>query len=357
MDSIVLNGVNYNLDEIISGSARASTDFDRSTIAFCQSWLTGKSEFKIQTSGSTGNPKEIVLSRAQMIASAEMTATALNLKSNYTALLCLDTNYIAGQMMLVRSFVVGMQIIAIEPSANPLAKLGNQKIDFAAFVPYQVQAIINENSLKLDQVRTAIVGGAPIDSWLKNQLANTNCQLYATYGMTETISHIAIMSINGINVSDHYSTLPDISISQDERKCLVISAPFLKNNITTNDIVELRGENEFKWIGRWDNVINTGGVKVIPEKLERSVEEIFNQSQLSNRFFIAGMPDKSLGQRVSLFIEGNQIDPAIEQKLILAMKKTFTKYEVPKEIKYLEKFEETNTGKIDRKKTVYLCPT
>ncbi|MEQ8425252.1 MAG: AMP-binding protein, partial [Cyclobacteriaceae bacterium] len=162
--SIIVNGVAYSHDQVVAGAFVANSNFERSTLSFCQAWFTDKNTFSLMTSGSTGPPKEVTFTRDQMIASAKMTGDALNLKSESTSLVCLDTKYIAGQMMLVRSFVIGMNIIAVEPGANPLNTFSkNQSIDLAAFVPYQVQAILNSAPEKLDNVKTAIIGGAPMD--------------------------------------------------------------------------------------------------------------------------------------------------------------------------------------------------
>jgi O-succinylbenzoic acid--CoA ligase len=253
----------------------------------------------LSTSGSTGVPKKISFRRDQMISSARMTEKALNLKPNDSALVCLDTQYVAGQMMLIRSFVTGMNIIGTTPSANPLLEVSkNEKINFAAFVPYQLQAILNSSPDRLNQINVAIIGGAPIDSTLKQELSNGKCKLYATYGMTETISHIALMKLNGENPSPYYSVLPEITIRQDKRNCLVIKADFLDEEIITNDIVELIDNDQFNWIGRWDNVINTGGIKVVPEKIEKAIALAFGQSKLTNRFFVTGINDQQLGQRI-----------------------------------------------------------
>jgi len=355
--NVVINGKRFTRDQIISNSFDTTTAFERSTLVFCHDWLTGKKQFTLQTSGSTGTPKEINFSRDQMIASASMTQAALNLKEDDTALICLDTKYIAGQMMLVRSFVVGMNIIATEPSSNPFTSIEiTQKIDFTALVPYQLQNIVSTNPELLNKVRVAIIGGAPIDSSLKNKLRGLECEIYATYGMTETLSHIGLMKLNGKNASDYFSVLPGVRIDKDDRGCLVIKTNFLDKSLITNDLVDIRDSNQFKWLGRWDNIINSGGVKVMPEKIERQLEEIFQANGITNRFFITGFPDSSLGQKVCLLIESPPFDEGAMHQLQSEMRAELSKYEVPKEIKFLDRFEQTESGKINRPKTINLFP-
>jgi len=293
----------------------------------------------------------------QMITSARMTENALGLKQNYTTLVCLDTNYIAGQMMLVRSFVTGMNIVAVEPTANPLSSIPDDLIiDFAAFVPYQLQTMLTSDRQKLNRIGMAIIGGAMVDPILANQLINLSCQFYATYGMTETISHVALKKLNGSNADEEFRILPGVSIRTDHRECLNIKTSFLENEVVTNDIVELKGSNQFQWLGRWDNVINSGGVKVIPEKIERKLTFAFDQLQLDNRFFVAGLPDLSLGHKVCLVMEGNKPNDHQLEKLWEKIREVLPKYETPKEIRWIKKFNETRTGKVKRLETLNLFP-
>lgn len=355
--SFVINDVAYSHNQIVNGIVNITSDFEKSTFEFCRAWLSGQEQFKLSTSGSTGIPKEITFTHDQLIASATMTQVALSLKPETTALVCLDTMYVAGQMMLVRSFLIGMNVIAVDPTANPLAKIPlNQKIDFAAFVPYQLQAILNTNPANLENIRVALIGGAPVDAITKKKIMNSKCDLYATYGMTETISHIALMKLNGTNSETSFKTLEGVSIHQDGRGCLVINTGFLNQPVITNDMVELINDHQFNWLGRWDNIINTGGVKVSPEKIENQLENIFEKLNLSNRFFIAPFPDTQLGEKVSLIVEGESLSIPVVEKLWEGMKSKLSKYEVPKEIKFVRSFEETNTGKINRTKTINLFP-
>jgi O-succinylbenzoic acid--CoA ligase len=355
--SIVVNGASYTYDQIAKNEFKAQTEFEKSTLSFCRDWLQGEKIFHLNTSGSTGKPKRISISRDQMIASARMTEQALSLQPQYTSLICLDTKYIAGKMMLVRSFVTGMNIISVEPSANPLQNLSDdQIIDFVAFVPYQLHAIMNANLDRLNKIKIAIVGGGEVSQELNQKALRTNCQLYETFGMTETLSHIAIKKLNGDQHDDYFSALPGVDLKLDERGCLMIKIPFLQNTIYTNDLVELIDTKHFKWLGRWDNVINSGGAKVIPEQIENMVKLFFDEMSWSNRFFIAGMKDEILGHKVCLVIEGDEIPSQQVELLREKIKMQVLKFEVPKDILFIKKFVETGTGKINRVETINLFP-
>ncbi|MEI9919989.1 MAG: AMP-binding protein [Bacteroidota bacterium] len=309
---------------------------------FCKEWSEGKEWFSLTTSGSTGTPKTINVHRDQMIASAKKTIKALGLREGMTALICLDVNFIAGRMMVVRSLVAGMKMIVVEPGSNPFGSI-QSKIDFAALVPYQVAAARNpELSGKI------IIGGAPISAELHQKIKNVeHASCYATFGMTETLSHIALQKLNGYDAQDFFEVLDGVDISLDERQCLVIEADYLKDVVITNDVVELINNKQFRWLGRWDNVINTGGIKVMPEKIESAVGDLL----ITNRNFISGLPHEQLGQQVVLVIEGT-LSRHEEEALMAALRKRLSKYEVPKQILYSNEFVFTSTKKINRSASI-----
>jgi len=357
---VSLNGRKYNLDQLKSGSFKNDLNpFEQSTLRFCHDWVNGKQNFQLQTSGSTGAPKILTITREQMEASAALTIRALKLKSDYAALVCLDTKYIGGQMMLVRCLTLGMNSIAVDPSSNPFDKIPPSiSIDFAAFVPYQLQTILNSsNSARLDELKCAIIGGAPLELFTKNKLRSLQCRFYATYGMTETISHIALQQLNGEHPQDYFEMLEDIEISKDDRGCLTIHANYLSpQKIITNDLVEIIDQKKFRWVGRWDNVINSGGIKVVPEKVELEVQQIFDDLRLRNRFFIFGLPDERLHQKVTLLVEGSPFPKDVQVKIEMKLEEKLDRYQTPKELKFISSFLETENGKVKRLETANLIP-
>ena len=322
---------------------------------FIRSWLDENvTEFQVQTSGSTGIPKIISHSRGSMVASATATCDFFQLKKNDTALLALPATHIGGKMMIVRSAIRGLKLICIEPKSNLLEHFGFAGgIDFAAFTPMQMSMILNSNvetgrDLSLQKIKKIILGGGEVSYPLRQKLQTRPSSVYETYGMTETISHIALKKINGINKSDLFTVLDGVKISTDQRGCLVINAPHLfAETLITNDIVNTISENEFQWLGRYDNIINTGGIKVSAEEIERKL-----QPYIRNNFFITGMADDKLGQRVSLVLETRRYDKQDDSIYIDIFNRHLEKFERPRKVFPIEKFSYTENGKINKKETL-----
>ncbi len=304
---------------------------------FLKDWFSDDEYLQVKTSGSTGKPKAILLKKKQMINSSLATGKALNLKPKTSALLCLPIDYIAGKLMLVRALVLGWDLHYVTPCSNPLEKI-NSSFDFTALVPLQLQNGLH----KLHLFKKIIVGGGEVSKSLEKKLQQSKTTVFATYGMTETITHIALKPINHSKTSPaFFKVLPNVKIYKDERNCLVIEAPNVADKtIFTNDVIHLISENKFEWLGRYDNVINSGGIKLHPEIIEKKLE-----SGITNRFFLAGIPDSKLGDKLVLIIEGNPIDLDLNRF-------NLSKFEYPKEVFFISKFSETNSGKVQRKDTL-----
>ena len=329
----------------------STTEYEQKVINFCQKWIDGQQEFVLKTSGSTGEPKPINLTRNQMIASAKMTGKTFGLKEGDSALICLNVDYIAGIMMLVRGMELGLKLTIVEPSGNPLQNLENQYFDFHAFVPLQLQNLLENKKIIefLNKSKAIIVGGAAVNEVLNKEIQKLSVPVYSTYGMTETVSHIAIKRLNGVNKNDNFQVLEGVKIGIDGRNCLNIIAEATNDVlIQTNDIVEIINEKEFQLIGRFDNIINSGGVKIQLEKVEKLIE---NEIKILNpkRYFAYGIEDKKLGQKLVLFVEGEAVNSNLKNTFLINIQSVLSKYEIPKEIYFVEKFIETATGKIDKK--------
>ncbi|MGB1250035.1 MAG: AMP-binding protein [Candidatus Promineifilaceae bacterium] len=325
------------------------TPYTRQTLTFCQRWLQGEQTFTTQTSGSTGKPKRIKLYRDQMIASARLTGQAVGLVSGDRALVCLNTAYIAGIMMLVRGFELGLRLDIIEPTSNPLQHIVDKQVEFTAIVPLQVQATLNNAAERqaLNRMKAVLVGGAPVSPSLVDALQTVDAAVYHTYGMTETVSHVALRRLNGAQASDSFVPQPTVDLSLDARGCLQICGPVTAQQlITTNDRVAFQPDGTFLWLGRIDNVINSGGVKVQAEKVETVLQKLLP----GQRIFVTGLPDAKLGERVTAFVEGRNLQ--LDLETLLASADGLTKYERPRELYVLNQFAETPTGKIDRAATI-----
>lgn len=319
----------------------SETDFEKKVIFFLKEWFSDSKTVKVQTSGSTGTPKVIEIEKEKMLNSAEMTCNFLGLKEGNSALICLPIEYISGKMMVVRAITRKLKLIISDPSLKPLENL-NENIDFCAMTPLQV-----ENSLdKIHFIKNLIIGGAAVSQSLKKKIAqillpsNSPTQIYETYGMSETLSHIALKKTYPTQ-DEYFSLFDGIEISTDERNCLKIFAPRLNSEILqTNDLVEIREGKQFKFLGRIDNVINSGGAKIFPEQLEALVKK-----EIPNEVVFLGIKDDILGEKLILIIEGFESENFKSQISNLKFEKSFHK---PKEIIFIEKIPRTPNGKVNR---------
>ncbi len=361
MTDVILNGKSYQLQEL--GQARDKipwtllTPYETRVLQFCRRWLGGQESFSINSSGSTGRPKTITLSRSQMQASARLTARALSLQAGDKALVCLSVQYIAGMMMLVRGFELGLRLTVINPSNNPLAKFAAEtRFDFASFVPLQLQRILSDSPRKLailNHMKAILVGGAPVSLSLQRQLQQVSAPIYHTYGMTETSTHIALRRLNGSRASNAFTPLEGVTVGIDRRGCLTVQSAVTEGEtLHTNDLVALNPDGSFVWLGRIDHVINSGGIKVQIEKVEAAVEHLFDHYEdgalARRRFFVGPVDHHQLGQAVVLVVEGEPFSSRTEANIRAALLKALSKYEVPRRFYFLPRLVETPTGKIDR---------
>ncbi len=329
-----LNGVSFDSKDAL---LKYTHTLSEEVQYFLREWFSESEAIFIKTSGSTGKPKQIALRKQHMINSAKITGDFFELGRGIEALLCLPAEYIAGKMMLVRSMCLGWNLDIVPPSSKPLTGI-DKSYDFSAMIPLQLQ-----NSLKeIHSVKKLIVGGGAVDGGLEDKIQTVSTQIYATYGMTETCTHIAVKKLNHAKWN-YFKSLKGVHVSKDERQCLVIHAPNISSEkIVTNDVVDIISDNEFHWMGRYDNVINSGGVKLHPEEIEKKIEPY-----IKSRFFVAGVQDDTLGERLVLVVEGETT------KISETVFRDLAKYEIPKNIYFIDQFEETETKKIQRKKTIH----
>ena len=344
-----IEGRLFSTEELKNLAERKTTTevfkcWEKDIIHFLKNWFSESSYIEVQTSGSTGKPKTIRLEKSRMETAAGKTLEFLGLKPGSTALLCLPVRYIAGKMMIVRALAGDLRLFVTRPSSHPLDNI-DRSFDFAAMTPMQLHNIIGqENGMqKLNAIRNLIIGGAEIHPDLEKRLQLLENKCFHTYGMTETITHVAMRRINGAGRSRFFKAMKNISFETNENNCLVISAPDISDEkIITNDMVHLKGAKQFEFIGRYDHVINSGGIKLFPEVIEGKLRKI-----IDGRFIITGIPDDELGEKAALVVEGNRHLTAGQVKRI---KSKLNEYEIPKAIFYLGKFAETENGKIKRKK-------
>jgi O-succinylbenzoic acid--CoA ligase len=338
--SFKFNGLQFETSEEIVLFAQklkeTGAPYERAIAKFIVKWFDDKPYIKVKTSGSTGTPKKIKLLKAHMVHSAFATGVYFKMGADNTALLCLSAKYIAGKMMLVRALTMGWDLHVVAPEKDAITQYDNA-YDFAAMVPYQVYHTLDE----LDKIKKLIIGGGVITPDLETKLQSKNTEVFATYGMTETITHVAVRRVNGAGKTDVYSALPNVVFSKDARDCLVVNAPNLANSeIITNDIVTLHGPTSFEWLGRYDNVINSGGVKLFPEKIEQQLRDVIKVP-----FIISSLLDDALGEQLILVLELEAPELAANYRHVIS---ELEPYQRPKKIYTLSKFPITETGKIKR---------
>ncbi|TAF72921.1 MAG: O-succinylbenzoic acid--CoA ligase [Flavobacterium sp.] len=330
------NGVHLDREQLCMVAysfIKEGADFQKALGDFLIDWFDDKTYIEMNTSGTTGAPKLIRVEKEAMVSSALSTGDFFDLNPGNKVLHCLPVDYVAGKMMFVRSFILGLDMDFVEPNSNPL-EYNDVKYDFAAMVPLQAK-----NSLeKLTNIKKIIIGGVKIHKSLEQELVKLPNEIYETYGMTETITHIAAKKVG----ERAFTVLPNVTVSSNENNCLVVHAKKINPEpIVTNDIVEIVSDTQFVWLGRFDNVINSGGIKLIPEKIEEKLS-----THIPRRYFVYGQADDVLGEKVVLYVEGESI--AIDEEVFSVL----DKYEKPKNIVFIPKFTVTATGKIVRKESI-----
>ncbi|MBA9074918.1 O-succinylbenzoic acid--CoA ligase [Flavobacterium gossypii] len=331
-----LNGFHLDKDDLCRVAysfIKEGEAFERPVGIFILDWFDEKEYIEMTTSGTTGAPKKIKVNKQAMVNSALATGDFFDLAPGNKVLHCLPAQYVAGKMMFVRAFILGLDLDFVEPTSTPLER-NDETYDFAAMVPLQAQ----HSLAQLGQIKKLIIGGAKVSSALANELQQVSSAIFETYGMTETITHIAAKRVG----EEAFQVLPGITVAEDERHCLVVTAPTITDEaVVTNDVVKVLNENEFIWLGRIDNVINSGGVKLFPEQIEEKLSH-----KIERRFFIASQENEELGEKLVLAVEGDPfvIDDAAFGEL--------GKYEKPKVVLFIPKFLETPTGKVLRKESL-----
>jgi O-succinylbenzoic acid--CoA ligase len=351
-NSLILNGKKYQKQDLLALSKTVlsnpeSTTWEKAVHHFLTDWLDAQDHIKVKSSGSTGDPKIIIIKKQWMISSAIKTGKFLGLKPGDKALICLPAEFIAGKMMLVRAMVLGLDLYITPPSSIPLNNL-NIPLDFAAMVPLQMHETMATplGLKKINAIKNLIIGGAAIPKTLREKIKALTNNCYLTYGMTETVTHIAMEKLNGDDADGWMHTLSGIQVSADNLNRLIIDAPEVTDApVLTNDIAVVKDANTFKILGRFDNMIIAGGVNIIPEELEKKIGQL-----IPERFVVSSLPDDRLGEQVVLVIENKPGMKYDQDKLLSACTQKLEKYQTPKKVIFLDSFPETQNHKINRKK-------
>ncbi len=341
---LLLEGKEYSLEDIrrlIAGGAEAHSPASWDLYLFLNEWFNDSPVITVHTSGSTGTPKELIVRKDQMMQSARLTCEFLNLEKGQSALLCMNLRYIGAMMVVVRSLVAGLNLIVRPASGHPLADI-EEPLRFVAMVPLQVYNTLQapEEKERLKQTDILIIGGGAIDEALEAEIKTLPTAAYSTYGMTETLSHIALRRLNGPSASSHYHPFSSVKLSLSAEDTLVIDAPLVCDQILrTNDIARIYSDGSFMILGREDNVINSGGIKIQAEEMEKLLRPF-----ISVPFVITSVPDQRLGQAVTLLLEGERDTEKVGNKL----HELLEPYYRPKYILTTDCIPQAGNGKVNR---------
>lgn len=333
---------------------------------FLQQWHDSSTTMEVRTSGSTGTPKLIRVEKTRMLASARMTCDFLDLKAGGSALLCMSLDYIAGKMMVVRSLERGLQLMCVEPSGHPLCRANIQTlalssrdscpdIALTAMVPLQVWNTLQvpeEKEAMCKHVRHLIIGGGAIPPELEQELLTLPVHVWSSYGMTETLSHIALRRIG----ETYYTPLPGITLGQDSEGCLIIDAPALcPERLVTNDIAEFdRGTSRFRILGRRDNTVCSGGIKIQIEEVEAWLHGLGMKD-----IAVTWRQDSRLGQALVYLtttdIDISRLRPAGTDSPCPVPNRPDSRYWLPRDIIRVSALPLTHTGKPDRARALMIA--
>jgi len=347
-EPILIEGIAYSRQELLvfcrELTLRGVPDWKRDVFAFIEQFLgPGGEEVAQKTSGTTGDPKQVRLRQDSMLLSAYRTLKWMELKPGSSALLCLPVTYIAGKMMVVRALAGGLNLKMAEPSVRPLKSLSTQ-VDFAAMVPLQVhESLACQDPISL--LDKLIVGGGQLQDFLRDELKGlSRPRVYESFGMTETCTHFALKRINGQDPDDFFRLMEGVRAGVDERACLELEIPGITpGKISTNDLVEMEANGKgFTWLGRFDHVINTGGIKIIPELLEQQARKCTGRECL-----VLPEDDPKLGQRLVLLVEYKGEDPPVDQWLS-CLRASLSAYEVPRRVLWVKELPRNKSLKPDR---------
>ena len=344
---LIVGDDKYNLPSFLDEFQTSSSVHLTSICDVIQRWQNDSDYIEITTSGSTSTPQTIKLLKASMIESALRTQEFFSYTSGDKSLLCLPVKFIGGMMMLIRSIVSDLDLYIVEPSLRTLKGISTQ-LDFVPMTPAQLAESIKVDIAEINRIDKILLGGGPVSLSLLRSIEDLEATVYHSFGMTETISHIAIRQLNQTEDNQLFKALRGVHLELDDDRCLIINADYIDKSVHTNDIVDLISNKEFIWKGRKDNVINSGGLKLYPELIEQKIGS-FIQSQ----FIIVGIDDEVLGSKVCLIIESDDI--INEQETISALSDILSKYELPKAIFTVPSFARTQTGKIIRTASLELA--
>lgn len=299
-------------------------------------------EMILTSSGTTGVPKEFRFSKKQVIASAYRTLKTFGLRKGMKAMLPISSHYVGGKMMIIRSILGEIDLLLLEPSRSPLKNVEGF-FDFAPMVPLQV---LNSSEEDLTRLKKVIIGGASVSSLLQEKIRKIeSVDFFEVFGMSETLSNFSFRDLR--NEKSFFSLQDGVEIRVDERSCLMVSVEGVTDGfLSTNDVVDLKNGG-FEWKGRFDFVVNSGGVKLFPEQLEAALNDFLNQG---DKVVFYGVQSSDYGQELVGFYYGDLESSISEMESRLVS--LFGKYAKPRFWRRILDLKFTSSGKFDRVSTI-----
>ncbi len=334
------------------GSLISGDPYVQKARSICLDWLNGKDSFILPTSGSTGPPKQITVHAGQLKASVQATSDALSLYRGTRVLACLNIDYVAGFMMLVRAMELDWEVTLIAPSSNPLLLVPEEcRFDFTALVPMQLYEIVSNpaTSHRVKELGKILLGGVGLTRSQRETFIKLEQEVYLGYGMTETVSHVALQRISRTTQGRFYLT-GDVNFGTDPRGCLYFRGAVTGNELVqTNDLATIfPDERAFILHGRIDNVVNSGGIKIQIEEMEALIGELLAANQVLSDFFLWKIPDERLGDALVLVVEGT---PESEERISAILRKGVERLKRPRKIYFTGAFLRTGSDKTDKYRT------
>ena len=309
--------------------------------------LLGGTSIPAFTSGTTGPPKHMSIRRSDLVNSARLTGDTFGLVPGDRVLHCIPGEFVAGKMMLVRAFALGLDLHIIDPRGGVLDNLKvTDRFRFTAMVPLQLHRALQEDRERVErQFDTILLGGGPVSEALIEDLQNLATHLFHSYGSTETVTHVALRALNGPDRADHFTALGQVHFARDPRGCLVVYTPHLSTKQhLTNDLVELMDDTHFRWLGRFDHVILSGGKKIFPEQLEAKTAGLIPYPH-----YFTGIADPVLGQAVMLALETDLPEDKVMPEVMDRLMAVLHPHEWPRRVLAVRKIERTASGKFIRR--------
>lgn len=317
-------------------------------------WHNGVTDLKVETSGTTGFPKTMHFTREAAMASARASLHSVPIQPGHQVLLAMDLRYVGAKMLVIRSLISGASLTVVPPSSNPFFERDLGIFNYSAFVPFQISQILNDqvSTERLEKLETILIGGGDLQPRDEEILLNLKPEFIHTYGMSETLSHVAIRRLKAR--SNFFTMLEGYSFEIESEGRLSITTPFIKEKIRTNDLAERISDKNFHWLGRADLMINSGGIKLFPDQIESKVRKVVQEIPGVEDFILTGMADPKFGEKMIMLMQCKQNLKPEKQAILEQIRTLVGRYEAPKEIHFIDSLERNENGKIDRAKTTML---